>query len=270
MYFKDSIIEIGKQIYGRVYSYVLVNKDDDDKKYNYAFINLNDGRTIKVPFTPVTCDLFINDDNGTFYIVKNSRFGFLVNFSFNDKLQYQATEIDFRKRELTTEEENIMWTYMNDLLELTNSLSYDKTRTQSLDNLNPSEKRAKNIMDYYDEINASLETHPESITIQSVETAVNWWTSRLIQPFTEKELNSFKNALILKIMQELSNGNLAYLDTEYAPKGIMREAMEESRIDETSIPKGIRMVVGATYAVLRGEEAEVLYSREDGPIRELK
>ena len=271
MEFKDQVIKIGKEIKSRVLSYVLVNKGDDDKKYNYAFLNLKDGRTIEVPFYPVTCDLFINNQNKTtnefFYIISKSRFGFLVSFSFDyqDKksILYQAAEIEYQKKELTEGEKKMILDYMNTLNELTKSLNYDKEKTQSIDNLNPDQKKAYNIVQYYNEITASLENNPNSNTIPSVETAVNWWLSNMNTSITENELMKFKEELNLRIMMELSKGNEIYLDSEYGPRGILRDVLESLRLDLTSISANAKMVINVTNTILKGNEDLVLYSKEE-------
>ncbi len=212
----------------------------------------------------------------SFSIMPKSGYGFLVDITFyyldKDQVDFTASEKEYPyKSDLTEEQKETIKSYMAQLYEQISTLVYDKEATRSVGNFTSEAKKQYNIQQFNEEMRKLSETNPDSKVLPSVETAINWWINQFTgsrlggsigddfnsvlamtmadQVFSQTSVNetqvaAFRESLSKALMDELSKGIEPDLDVDYGPRGILADAMVESRISGSEAPFKTRMVVG--------------------------
>ncbi len=218
-----------------------------------------------------------------FHIFHKSAYGFLVKINLfyldREPLDFPASEEEnYYKTDLTEEEKEIIKLYMAQLYEQIPTLEYDKEATHSVDNFTEKAREQYNIQQFNEEMRKLRETNPDSKVLPSVETAINWWINQFTgsrlggsigddfnalltmamaeKAFSQTSVNetqivTFRESLSKALMDELSKGREPQLSVDYAPSGILDDAMEEAEISGNKAPFKTTMFVGVNSVMVR-------------------
>ena len=176
------------------------------------------------------------------------------------------------------------------------TMEYDYETTRSLDNLNMRASRERFLNRLKEEIDKIVATGEENVVIPSVVAAVDWWAEQFTLPslggslgndfnsfmgmamldqvyqqstVTDEQIAIFKDALSKLIMNELSKGDAVYINVDYHPMGILREAMEVAGIDNAKAPVKSGMSVGVDTVRVSagyGAKGKEIYTYNDNEI----
>ena len=318
MEFEETIREIANEIYEKVVAFVNENKEDDDLYYEYAFIKLNNGVEIQYDFrknsiektsknspwlsnsiikilngdTDIMIDVTKEDDYKCTFIDYDTSLNKKIETCNRDNLK-RAYKIQLsRQQKLTEEEKNQIKSYYEQLNRETRNLTYDKEKTQDINNFTFDVDDIYNFYMYEKEV-SKLNASTDKI-LPAVKIAVEWWANRIsitekkedifdleyrnkgpIPPITPEQLANFKRILSEKIMDKILNNNrdLVKVGTYDYPVVILCEAIKEAGIDLRRIPdSNITMYIRAYWVDVEeySEEIELYNSATKEDIEEIK
>ena len=217
-----------------------------------------------------------------FSIMHKSAYGFLVRINLfyldREPLDFPASEKEYYyKTDLTEEEKETIKLYMAQLYEQIPTLEYDKEATHSVGNFTDEAREQYNIQQFNEEMRKLRETNLDSKVLPSVETAINWWINQFTgsrlggsigddfnalltmamaeKAFSQTSVNetqivTFRESLSKALMDRLSKGSEPQLSVDYAPSGILGDAMEEAGISGNKAPFKTTMIVGVNSVLV--------------------
>ena len=257
--FDEQIMEIGREIYEKVSTFVKENKGRDSRLYNNAILKLGDGREMVYPFKPFgesnvkIWNYQWNDElqrgsGDAFGIMLDSGYGFLVDVHFyyldKENLYYTASEKDYPyNKELTDEEKEDILLYLVQLQEQIPTLVYDKEATHTVSNYTYEAKHNYNIRQYNKEMKKLSKNDPESTVLPSVETAVNWWIIQFMGPKLGGWLgNDFASVMGMVLANDI------FSDTQVTKDQLLVFRKELSKVIMEKLSKGYEVDLKTDYS----------------------
>ncbi len=303
---ENKLLEKAKAIYRRIEDYVNANKDNDARDYRGAYIKLPENRKIFFPFDEANNQVRIwrynlNEGERNYgdscYILPTCDCGFVCNVqifvSDKDKIDLVVTEKKASINHVLSEEQfQLFDNYLIRLNEALDAMSYDYEGTRKEDNYTSEAIVRINAKRCEDEIKKLYgDADPKTVTLPSVETAVNWWieaikapqegtigadfNSRYANPtdsisfsttaVSDMQLEIFKDVLSRRLMEQLRRGLPARIDFDFSARSFLHDALEESNISDARLPYRTSMTVDvdSVKLVVAGFEKDIYKEDED-------
>ena len=308
MEFEEKIKILSKSIYDKVVSFVEENKGNDNIFYDCAYLELSNGKQIMFNFR-----------NRRIYISRNKVCGYIDNFIYKATIYHEDTEFWIkgigyetlldkkivnsendnqrrnyeraleRQNNLPEEQKTKILRYYLRLNKLADNLTYNKEKTEDVDNFNYDFDDAYVIYMNEKEMNG-LKDIPSGI-LPSVQIAVNWWAeiinrkmrggslgkdpdSKFAMAFadmaypknslSQEKINKFKEILAKKIMEEIyqSGYDTIKMECDYGASWLLYDAMKEVGIETSRTPFKTIMYIRPYYVAVEegyGAKGVTLY-----------